>query len=370
MSSGAIESGRDVSIVRSPPMDGAIDTRTLLRSFDFSTDDLPRKDQFLAWRASWAAAFDLTELESGPEAFSGRQKVWDLGGLAFSRVHTDELAFAGLAGHVRREPLDHWLLTLFVNGHSTTLSDNDRLDGHTGAVQLHPLGRVFEGTVSQSDILMLFVPRDLCREMTHVLDAAAFSRLEGAMGRIFADYMVSLARRLPQLDASDASQVVATTRAMLLACIAPSPDRLEEAGSMISSVLLERARRYVQANLHDPELGSRGLLRELGVSRSRLYRLFEPSGGVMHYIQRRRLLAAHSMLADANDRRRIFEIAESCCFADGADFSRAFRREFGCSPSDVRSGTTHSVPDWNHGGFNEEGAPAQRLNTLLRRLQG
>ncbi|WP_244466846.1 helix-turn-helix domain-containing protein [Devosia geojensis] len=359
-----------MSAARWPTMGADANIGTRVHSFDFSTDGLPRKDQFAAWRASWAAAFDLTELESGPKTFSGRQKVWDLGGLAFSRVHTDELAFAGLAGHVRREPLDHWLLTLFVNGRSTTLADNDRLDGRTGAVQLHPLGRVFEGTVSQSDILMLFVPRDLCREMTHVLDAAAFSRLEGAMGRIFADYMVSLARRLPRLEASDASQVVATTRAMLLACVAPSPDRLEEAGNMIANVLLERARRYIQANLHDPELGARGLLRELGVSRSRLYRLFEPSGGVMHYIQRRRLLAAHSMLADANNRRRIFEIAESCCFADGADFSRAFRREFGCSPSDVRAGTAHVVPDWKHGEFDEEGAPAQRLNTLLRRLQG
>lgn len=367
MSPGATEYSQ-VRIPAARPPDGVVNTGARLRSFRFSTDDLPQDDQFSSWRECWAAAFELSKLDRRQDAFSGRQKVWDLEGLAFSRVHTDALAFTGLAGHARREPLDHWLLTLFLNGHSTTLSGNERLDGGAGTVQLHQLGRVFEGTVSQSDMLMLFVPRDLCREMSHVLDAAAFSRLEGAMGRIFADYMVSLARRLPQIDSSDAAHIVSTTRAMLLACVAPSPDRLEEAGKMITNLLLERARRYVQAHLFDPELCTRDLLRELGVSRSRLYRLFEPTGGIVHYIQRRRLLAAHSMLADPDDPRRIFEIAESCCFPDGADFSRAFRREFGCSPSDVRSGVTHATPDRNRREFDEQSAPSQRLNLLLRRL--
>lgn len=32
-------------------------------------------------------------------------------------------------------------------------------------------------------------------------------------------------------------------------------------------------------------------------------------------------------------------IAESLCFADASSFSRAFRREFGMSPSDVRAAT-------------------------------
>jgi AraC-like DNA-binding protein len=30
-------------------------------------------------------------------------------------------------------------------------------------------------------------------------------------------------------------------------------------------------------------------------------------------------------------------VAESLCFADASNFSRAFRREFGMSPSDVRA---------------------------------
>jgi AraC-like DNA-binding protein len=121
--------------------------------------------------------------------------------------------------------------------------------------------------------------------------------------------------------------------------------------------------------LFDSTLGAETLRRELGVSRSRLYRLFEPFGGVMHYIQHRRLLDAHLALADPNDQRRIIEIAEQRCFNDGTEFSRAFRREFGCSPTDVRSGQRAGLP-YKPAADIRAYAPAERFGVLLRRLHG
>lgn len=342
--------------------------RTRLHSFEFSTADLPDEEQFQAWRASYSAILDFVRPSDATGGFVGRHQAWDLGNLVFTRVRTDGLDFAGLAGHSRRDPLDHWLVTLPLEGQSVTIADGRQLVCGAGSVQLHALGQAFEGSVSGSELLMLFVPRDLCRDNAHVLDSIAFSRLEGGMGRIFADYMVSLARRLPLMDASELPTLVAATRAMLLACAEPTSGRLEEAESSISSLLLERARSYIHANLHDHELGSRALLRELGISRSRLYRLFEASDGVMRYIQRRRLAAAHAELADANNGKRILEIAESYCFGDGAEFSRAFRREFGYSPTDVRTGMRRGLPGRHCGDV--EGGASQRLNVLLRRLQG
>lgn len=347
-------------------------TRTKLQPHRFSISDLPQKEQFAAWRDSYSSVLDLTPRGDSAEKFgSGEQEVWDLNNLVFSRVRTGGLSFAGLAGHGRRDPLDHWLLTLLLHGNTVTLADGGCLTGEAGSVQMHPLGRPFEGNISGSELLMLFVPRDLCRDMTNVLDAVSFTRLEGGMGRIFADYMISLAVRLPLLEKSELPELVAVTRAMLIACAEPSPERLEEVEGTISRLLLERARQYIQGHLQDPELDSRMLPRELGTSRSRLYRLFEVSGGVMHYIQRRRLAAAHAALADPHDDRHIFEIAQSYCFGDGAEFSRAFRREYGYSPSDVRAGRRHGFPgSANQSDLEAAHAPSQKLNALLRRLQG
>ncbi len=79
------------------------------------------------------------------------------------------------------------------------------------------------------------------------------------------------------------------------------------------------------------------LCRIAGISRSHMYRLFEHKGGVARYIQDQRLLEAHRALCNTASAQSISGIAEALCFADASSFSRAFRREFGHSPTDVRA---------------------------------
>ena len=63
----------------------------------------------------------------------------------------------------------------------------------------------------------------------------------------------------------------------------------------------------------------------------------ESQGGVTRYIRRQRLLESHAALCDPIGDKSIAAIAEELCFTDASEFSRAFRREFGASPSDVRA---------------------------------
>src|SRR5215472_2826247 len=80
-----------------------------------------------------------------------------------------------------------------------------------------------------------------------------------------------------------------------------------------------------------------GALPLVVMSRSNLYRLFEDTGGIARYIRRERLLEARAVLSNLETTQTISEIAEEFCFADASSFSRAFKREFGCSPGDARS---------------------------------
>ncbi|WP_442920266.1 helix-turn-helix domain-containing protein [Mesorhizobium sp. WSM4935] len=88
-------------------------------------------------------------------------------------------------------------------------------------------------------------------------------------------------------------------------------------------------------HLSDRELTLELLMKELGMSRSRLYRAFHHAGGVARYIQRRRFLAARAALL-RESHHRIHEIAYRYGFPLASDFTRAFRREFGYSPSEAR----------------------------------
>lgn len=318
-----------------------------LRPIDFSTSEVAVEDRFEAWRDVHSAAFDLFPSQTNRN-FRARHRTWDLGGIAFQTIETDSLRFASLAEQAKRDPLDHWVVSLFVTGRCTIEGSRVLLENIVGIPQFTSLADPFHGQVTAGKALLLYIPRDTCRDTAHLLDAASLTLLQDGMDGIFADYMLSLESRMSQLQPEDLAELVAATRALLLAAIAPSPDRLEEAGAMINHALLERARQCVQDNLQNPALDVNFILRGLGVSRSRLYRLFEASGGIMHYIQKRRLLAAHKVLSDPSSGRRIFEVAEDFCFNDAAEFSRAFRREFACSPSDIRANRQRPVVERVH----------------------
>ncbi|WP_245312463.1 helix-turn-helix domain-containing protein [Rhizobium sp. R693] len=299
--------------------------------------------------------------------FKGRQKLWDLGSLVLAEVSTDRLAFSSLPGHVRRDPVDHWTMTVLLSGQTRTDAARTAFIAGPGEVQVHSLGRSFDGVVDKSEMLILFVPRDLSLETSATLGQAEFSTLATGMGRLFSDYLIDVANRLPMLAQADLPGLAAATRAMILACVQPTADHIEAAEGPIANVLLEKARQLVHSHLLDPKLGSELVRRELGISRTRLYNLFEPFGGVMHYIQHRRLLSAYAALTDPNDRRLIFQIAEERGFSDGAEFGRAFKRAFGYSPSEARNRGGGGIPVRP----DLQDCPSQeRLGVLLRRLQG
>ncbi|WP_028746618.1 helix-turn-helix domain-containing protein [Rhizobium mesoamericanum] len=338
-----------------------------LPSFEFSTAGLPRPDQFAAWHKSFAPMLELTDTDPKTTNFTGRQRLWDLGSLVLAQIRTDRLAFSSLPGHIRRDPVDHWTMTVLLSGHVRTDAGRRAFNAGPGEVQIHSLGRPFTGVADKSEMLVLFVPRDFSLETAAMLGSAEFSTLGTGMGRLFCDYLIDVANRLPLLSQADLPGLVAATRAMILACVSPSADHSEAAKGPIATALLEKARQLVHSRLLDPKLGSEMVRRELGISRTRLYNLFEPFGGVMHYIQHRRLLSAYAALKDPNDRRLIFQIAEERGFSDGAEFGRAFKRAFGHSPSDVRNRGGDGIPVRP----DLEDCPSQeRLGVLLRRLQG
>jgi AraC-like DNA-binding protein len=126
----------------------------------------------------------------------------------------------------------------------------------------------------------------------------------------------------------------------------------------------------IDSRLTDRNLSSKMLCAALGVSRSRLYRLFEPLGGIASYIRKQRLLRTRDALSDIADGRSISRIAEQWGFVDASAYSRTFRHEFGISPKEARD------IGWASNGFvvarecvnRSDGA--QTLYQLLRALGG
>ena len=133
-------------------------------------------------------------------------------------------------------------------------------------------------------------------------------------------------------------------------------------------MLRSRVLALIRSQLGSVRLDPARLCQMAGMSRSQLYRLFEPDGGVARTIQRERLRAIRRILADPTDRRSLARIAEDLGMPDPSGFSRAFRQEFGMTPTEFREEVLTA------GGALPLGAglprQARDLSDVLRRLRG
>ncbi len=110
----------------------------------------------------------------------------------------------------------------------------------------------------------------------------------------------------------------------------------EDAAMPFEDAARDAVRAFIVHNLDDPGLGPARLCRRFGLSRTRLYRLFEPFGGVAGYIREQRLDRAFRELAERDlGQRRLVEVALECGFDSQSHFCRLFRQRFGMTPGEA-----------------------------------
>lgn len=335
----------------------------------FSTEAFPAREQFDAWQALNAPLADLSlpdgvVVETG---FAARQVAWSLGGMLVVQQSSAAHSFHRSSAKLRSSLVDHWVVIFRRDGRAWTEVGGRVAESQPGTVEIRSLGQAFRGRMLESQSLTLYLPRDLFTDSTAILDANNNRILSRNLAGLLVSHVDSVEARLKEFSKDDLPGVVNATRDMVLACVASSEERAAAASKHGTVAPMERARRFIRANLQTATITPDMLCRELGISRTHLYQLFEPSGGVVHYIQKQRLLAAHAVLSDPSDRRLIAEIAESFGFASAADFSRSFSREFGYSPRQARSAPvpSHLMKETGQGG---EGLPSFEhwLKTLGR----
>lgn len=328
----------------------------------FSTRDLPPEEQFAAWQAHVAPLVDIKLPDGTDQAtgFPADHTAWNLEGILIVQQYTPAHRYARTVEKLRSTSIDHWYVVVPRSGRSWTEVNGRVAEGGPGKAELRTLADPFSGRTTDSESSIIYLPQDLFGHAQAFIDSINTGVLSGNFASVLVDYINSVEMKLSALTIDDLPLVVNTTRDIILSCLSQTLDRSDANERHFDVALIERARQYVQRNLRSPGLAPDALARELGISRTRLYQLFEPSGGVLHYIQKRRLLTAHAELSNRPDKQRIVQIAEGVGFTSLASFSRAFRNEFGYSPREAKNvappaltaktasatGTSGSFKDW------------------------
>ena len=302
----------------------------------FSTRELPTSRQLEAWRDWYAGSFEVAPLDASDGGFAGESEVWKLDGMALVSVSAPPLRAVRTKSLIRRDPTDHWVITIGKRAATGLMLESDQTLVPAGMPFVLSLGEFSANQRDLDDRLQLNIARDKFSVIAPALDAARGRVVNTPLGGMLSEYIRLLERQLPGLTDEDAKNLPHAVAAMVAACLAPSTDRMTTAHGQISTTLKDKARRCILRNLRSPQLGPNMLSRELGMSRSSLYRLLEAEGGVERYIRHHRMAESFAQLSDPSNKQPIVVIADELGMLDPSSFSRAFRREFGISPTEVR----------------------------------
>lgn len=146
-----------------------------------------------------------------------------------------------------------------------------------------------------------------------------------------------LAEKAENLKVAEIDAALNAAAGLALAALATSAGPSPRDGERLADeTLFAAARRTIEMRHGQSDLTGTSLAASLGCSRAHLYRVFAKHGlMVADHIRAVRLDAAHKMLA-TRTRRSIAQIAHEAGYEDISAFGRAFRRQFGMTPSERR----------------------------------
>jgi AraC-like DNA-binding protein len=159
--------------------------------------------------------------------------------------------------------------------------------------------------------------------------------LHSPAARMLGGMLPRMAASANDISAEDAPRLEAALSSMLTACLMGLEMRPATTRQQLEAARRARVVALVDTALGEAELSPAMLVQRSGISRSELYRCFAPIGGIARVIQQRRLRQAYRELVRADAPPSVSRIGEAVGFYDPSSFTRAFRREFGCTPSEV-----------------------------------
>ncbi|WP_346911718.1 helix-turn-helix domain-containing protein, partial [uncultured Roseibium sp.] len=236
-----------------------------------------------------------------------------------------------------------WILMVRLQGKAEYVVDGKRFRYGPGSVNVRTPDNQQGGTLTESEQVMVYLEADQVSGLEDTLNWLGSAEGATSVHPLLGHYLAALGGVLPGISNQDAPTVASTTIAMIRACVSRHPDEIAAASHPMRATRLDMARKHVDAHLKAPELSSDHIRSVLGLSKRRMQDLFEGYGGVQNYIRTRRLNGCYQAILSDQEDRPIMKIAEDYGFSNSAHFSRAFKAQFGWSPSEARDMAKHNL---------------------------
>lgn len=307
-------------------------------SLFLSTESVPPAERDDFWRVLTSPLF-LAEPIGANRQMEGFLEARDLGKTVIGPCGFNAQSFLRDRSLVKQYPSESIMLHLVLDGCMTAECDGHDIILYPGDIGLFDLTRTFLTRARAGRNLSALMPRHLLDQRVgrNLLHGCKIGRSH-PINRVLRDLLTGVAEKARMLKPALAASVEESTILFLAASITDEAQaRRALQADALQEALRDRVVAFIDMHLCDMNLGVERIMSHFGVSRAHLYRCFQPDGGVASAIRNRRLRRAYVLL-QARDRQHysITDIADMAGFQDSSSFSRAFRAEYGVTPSAVR----------------------------------
>ncbi|MDF1731471.1 MAG: helix-turn-helix domain-containing protein [Minwuia sp.] len=317
----------------------------------FDVGDIETRDQFGIWKESIAVIFDVDAPRSAlQDGFEARIHATMLGPMMLARCQTRAQMFTRGAGRISQDGLDHYMIQFFETGAQRIVAGSLEIDHPAATMLVYDLAREMHATTDTFSNLSLIIPRELLSERLIAPDdqhMRHFTRQQPTVAILW-DFLRGAMSHAGKMSLSEAENLGAAALTLVAACLNAEHDENLPQEQLRNLGRMTAVRRLIQTHLAEPDLTPEWLAAEAGMSRTVLYRMFEPMGGITGYIREARMRRAlQQLLSPQHQHRSLLEIALMHGYGSDTAFGRAFKKRFGITPSEVRDG---QMPGPGHAG--------------------
>ncbi|QKV91514.1 helix-turn-helix domain-containing protein [Streptomyces sp. NA02950] len=313
-----------------------------------TTDAVERADRFTWWHDMTVTTLIPTVLNSAhTDDFRATADVVDLGTAQITSMTYLPMTSTRTPKLIRRHDPEYYQLSLTVRGRMHLSQAGRDTTLGPGDLVIYDSSRAFDGWTAcdhgSLGHVVAQIPKRLVPVRPKLMDRLIAHRIpaDGGFSDLLAQYLTHVTTRTHHYRTSDAAHLSTVLVDLLAATVAHQ--QLENPGALTPESrrhsLFLHIQGFIHRHLGDPRLTPERIAAAHHISARSLHRLFQGQGlTVSAFIRRQRLERARRDLADPRlGDRPIHAIAARCGFPRPADFTRAFRTEYGLPPRDYRS---------------------------------
>ncbi|MBF0194721.1 MAG: helix-turn-helix domain-containing protein [Magnetococcales bacterium] len=317
-------------------------TKSQIESSCFSTEYLANEMRFSEWRRSIATLFDVSRpSQHSSDEFNATIKSSLLSQeVMLARCDTVEQRWQRSVLRFAEDGLDHYLIQVQLDGKQCVSRGNKESWCTAGNLMVIDLADKHDAyNVGNLSNFSVIVSRHMLSPLLHSPDSQEGRVLSAnqPIVKLAIEHMKSLEKIAHNFSPEEAASVVSPTLTLLASALNGSTDHVEGGQAIVGKSILLRCKAVIEQFLRKNDLSVDFICRQIGISRTNLYLIFKPYGGIQSYIIERRLRrCAEDLLHPEKSVLPIYTIAENWGFTSTSHFSRIFKKRFGASPGDIR----------------------------------